>query len=274
MRGRRRSAERSSPGNNSSRRGPRRRISDRFTRGGPRDFGTIRPEHGVYVAGALATTALALTGDKRIQYATKTTLGPALAARVLRERRAGAIDGIDTGLLLIGLAAATTGDVFMVDADDDTRLRRGASAFGVMQSAYSQYLRQHGARPSLQTGAVNAAAAVGGAGLLRWRLPDVASTLTGYAFSLGVTSTLAADPNLAPGAPQVVGVVRPDRTDPRTWLGAGGVLFTASDATIVGRRMFLRGDAARRLSEGFVIISYAAAHLMFVEGMLRLRRSR
>ncbi len=233
---------------------------------------SLRPEHGVYLVGALATTALALTGDKRIQYATKTTLGPALAARVLRERRAGALDGIDTALLLTGLAGATVGDVLMIDADDDTRLRTGATAFGVMQSAYAQYLRGRGARPRLRAGLVNAAAAAGGAALLRMRLPEVAGPLSTYALSLGTTATLAADPSLAPGAPLVAGVPRPAAADPRTWLGAGGLLFTASDATIGVRRMFLRGATARRLAEGAVIATYSAAHLMLVEGMLRLRR--
>ncbi|WP_182358135.1 lysoplasmalogenase family protein [Tomitella gaofuii] len=237
-----------------------------------RGSGGLHPEHGVYLAGALATTALALTGDKRIQYATKTTLGPALAARVLRERRAGAIDGVDTALLLIGLAGATAGDVFMIDADDDERLRRGASAFGVMQSAYGQYLRQHGAKPRLKTALVGGASAAAGAALLHWRMPQVASTLSGYSLALGTTATLAADPGLAPGAPRIADVVRPDAADTRTWLGAGGMLFTVSDAAIVGRRMFLRGAAARRLAEGFVIASYGAAHLMLVEGMLALRR--
>lgn len=234
--------------------------------------GGLRLEHAAYLAGALATTALALSGDKRIQYATKPVMGPALAARVLRERRAGTLDGIDTTLLLVGLAGATVGDVFMVDPDDDERLRRGASSFGLMQSAYAQYLRQHGARPTLRPALVNAAAAAGGAALLHWRLPPAASTLSGYAVALGSTATLAADPDLVPGAPQAAGIVRPRADDERTWIGAGGMLFTASDAVIVGRRMFLRNDTARRLAEGFVIAAYGTAHLMLMEGMLRLRR--
>lgn len=237
-----------------------------------RSGGGLAPEHAAYLAGTLATTALALSGDKRIQYATKPVMGPALAARVLRERRAGNLDGIDTTLLLVGLAGATVGDVFMVDPDDDDRLRRGASSFGLMQSAYAQYLRQHGARPRLRPALVNAAAAAAGAALLHWRLPQAASTLSGYAVALGSTATLAADPGLVPGAPQAAGVVRPRSDDERTWIGAGGMLFTASDAVIVGRRMFLRNATARRLAEGAVIAAYGTAHLMLMEGMLRLRR--
>ena len=232
----------------------------------------VLPEHGVYLASSVATTVLALSGDKRLQYASKPVMAPALAARVLREYRAKRLDGIDTTLLLVGLAAATVGDVLMVDADDDVRLVRGASFFGVMQSAYTAVLRQAGAKPHLQTALPQAATAAAGSGLLFWRLPAVAKPLSGYSFALGVTATLASDPALAPGARQVAGIPVPVPNDQRTWLAAGGLGFSASAATIVLRRMFLSGETSKRLAEGAVIATYAAAHVMLVEGMLRLRR--
>lgn len=232
----------------------------------------VLPEHGVYLASSVATTVLALSGDKRLQYASKPVMAPALAARVLREYRDERLDGIDTTLLLVGLAAATVGDVFMVDADNDDRLVTGATSFGVMQSAYSTFLRQAGAKPHVRTAAPQAVAAAAGSGLLFWRQPKVAKPLSAYSFALGTTATFALDPDLAPGARQVGGIVIPTRTDARTWLGAGALAFTASDASIMGRRMFIKGDTGKRLAEGFVIATYAAAHVMLVEGMLRLRR--
>lgn len=232
----------------------------------------VLPEHSVYLASSVATTVLALSGDKRLQYASKPAMAPALAARVIREYRDKRLDGIDTTLLLVGLAAATVGDVFMVDADNDERLVRGATSFGVMQSAYTTLLRQAGAKPHVGTALPQAATAAAGSGLLFWRLPAVAKPLSAYSFALGATATFASDPALAPGARQVGGIVVPDREDPRTWLAVGGLVFSASDATIVLRRMFLRGETGKRLAEGLVVATYASAHVMLVEGMLRLRR--
>lgn len=232
----------------------------------------LLPEHGVYLASSVATTVLALSGDKRLQYASKPVMASALAARVIREYRAKRLDGIDTTLLLIGLTAATVGDVFMVDADDDKRLVRGSSSFGVMQSAYTTVLRQAGAKPHVRTAAPQVATAAAGAGLMAWRMPKVAKPLSAYSFALGATATLASDPALAPDARLVAGIPVPDRNDARTWLAAGGLVFSASDASIVLRRMFLKGEASRRLAEGVVIATYAAAHVMLIEGLLRLRR--
>lgn len=232
----------------------------------------VLPEHSVYLASSVATTVLALSGDKRLQYASKPVMAPALAARVVREYRDRHLDGIDATLLLIGLAAATVGDVFMIDADNDQRLVRGATSFGVMQSAYTTVLRQAGAKPHVRTVAPQAAAAAAGSGLLFWRLPAVAKPLSAYSFALGATAAIASDPELVPGARQVAGIPVPERSDPRTWLAAGGLVFSVSDASIVLRRIFLNGETSKRLAEGLVIATYAAAHVMLIEGLLRLRK--
>lgn len=232
-------------------------------------------EHGVYLAAAVATTALASTGDKRWQYAVKPLLGPALGARVWRSFRRGRIDGADTALLLTGIAAATVGDVFMVDPDDDRRLVLGAESFRVMQTAYTSVLRRAGARPTAATALPQAGAAAAGAGVLFWRLPQVAGPLTGYSASLGLTGTLAADPGLVDADDRPAtrgGIVRPRVADERTWLQSGSLLFSASDATIVARRAFLNSEKLRRAAEAAVIAGYAAGHLMLLEGLLRLRR--
>lgn len=90
---------------------------------------------------------------------------------------------------------------------------------------------------------------------------------------LGTTSTLSADPALAPQSKAVLDVVVPNK-DRRSWLGLGGVLFTASDGLIVVRRLFIRGTAGRAAAEGVILASYAGAQLMLVEGMLALGRKK
>ena len=84
----------------------------------------MKLEHVVFLGATAATVVGAVTENEKLQLAAKPLIGPALAARVLRRR--GNIDRLDTGLLLGSLAAATVGDVFMIDPDDDARLQAGA----------------------------------------------------------------------------------------------------------------------------------------------------
>ncbi|MFC9790443.1 lysoplasmalogenase family protein [Rhodococcus sp. NPDC127528] len=228
----------------------------------------MKVEHAVFLGASAATVVGAVIGNERLQQVAKPLIAPALAVRVLRGRDN--IDAVDTGLLVAGLAAATVGDVFMIDPDDDQRLIRGASSFAVMQAGYSTVLARRGARPTAAALVPRVLGWLGAAGLLRARAASVAPTLTGYGAVLGTTSTLSADPALAPGARVVAGLAVPNR-DRRSWLGLGGLLFTSSDALIVVRRLFIRGETGRRASEGVILGSYAAAQLLLVEGMLSKR---
>ncbi|PBC51022.1 hypothetical protein CJ179_09610 [Rhodococcus sp. ACS1] len=225
-------------------------------------------EHAVFAGATLATVVGAVTGRERLQRVAKPLIAPALAARVLRRRA-----GTDVALLLAGLTAATVGDVFMIDPDDDARLVRGASAFAVMQVGYSALLLRRGARPTVPALLPRLAGWAGAAALLRGRAKEVAAPLTAYGALLGTTSTLSADPSLAPGADVFANVAVPG-TDRRSWLGVGGMLFTASDGLIVVRRLFIRGERGRAAAEGAILASYAAAQLLLVEGMLALGRRR
>ncbi|MGF7120103.1 lysoplasmalogenase family protein [Rhodococcus sp. BE178] len=227
-------------------------------------------EHAVFVGATAATVYGAVTGSERVQQVAKPLMAPALAARVLRRRDD--LDAADTVLLVAGLAAATVGDVFMIDPDVDARLRRGATSFGVMQTSYSSLLLRRGARPHRATALPRLGAWAGASGLLHAKAPTVAKTLTGYGFLLGTTATLAADPALAPGASDVAGLPVPNRRDRRSWLGLGGLLFTGSDGLIVVRKLFLRGEKSRAVAEGAILASYAAAQLLLVEGMIELGR--
>ncbi|MCQ4118129.1 lysoplasmalogenase family protein [Rhodococcus tibetensis] len=226
-------------------------------------------EHVVFAGATLATVIGAVTGRERLQEVAKPLIGPALAARVVRRRRT--TEPADAALLLTGLTAATVGDVFMIDPDDDARLVRGASSFAVMQACYSALLLRRGARGRAAAWGPRLAGWLGAAVLLRARSAGVAAPLTAYGSALATTSTLAADPSLAPGAGVVGGVVMP-RSDRRSWLGLGGILFTASDGLIVVRRLFVRSERGRAASEGLILATYAAAQLLLVEGMLALRR--
>ena len=102
--------------------------------------------------------------------------------------------------------------------------------------------------------------------LLRTRQPAVAAPLAAYGLALGAATTLASDPALAPESRAVGGFVVPAR-DPRSRLALGALLFTVSDALIVLRRALLKGERARRATEGVVLATYAGAQLLLVEGM-------
>ncbi|MGZ4588584.1 MAG: lysoplasmalogenase family protein, partial [Mycobacteriaceae bacterium] len=56
--------------------------------------------------------------------------------------------------------------------------------------------------------------------------------------------------------------------DPRSWLAAGAMVFALSDGLIAVRRTLLRGERARRLTEGVILTTYALAQVMIVEGIL------
>ncbi|MEE2061038.1 lysoplasmalogenase family protein [Rhodococcus artemisiae] len=250
-------------------------------------------EHAVFVAASAATVVGGVLGNESVQKIAKPLIAPSLAVRVLRRSRD--LDRADTALLLAGLTAATVGDMFMIDPDDDSRILRGAGAFAVMQTSYSTLLARHGARPTRTAVLQRVPAVLGAAGLLGWRSRSVAAPLTAYGTLLATTATLAADPSLAPGAKTSGGLVLPnadrrswpgadrrswpgaDRrswpgADRRSWLCLGGLVFTLSDGTIVERRTLLKNKSARAAAEGFVLATYAAAQLLLVEGMLALGR--
>lgn len=227
------------------------------------------PWGAVFIAASAVAVAGAVSGRGRLQTVAKPLIAPSLAARVIRRWRRGDVDGLDATLLLIGLGAATVGDVILIEPGDDARLVRGASAFGVAQSSYTALLRKHGAKPSVRRALPRLAAWGVASGLLSSRQPEIAGPLSSYGLSLGTTAMLAADPILAPGSELVLGMPRPS-CDRRSWICLGGTVFTMSDGLIVTRRLFLRGETGRRIAEGVILGTYAAAQYLLVEGMLAL----
>ncbi|GEM32748.1 hypothetical protein NN3_37550 [Nocardia neocaledoniensis NBRC 108232] len=221
----------------------------------------MRPLRAGYLAAAAVTVFGAVTGRERLQWLTKPLLMPLLAADTVARDE---LDPVERRILLGSLAAATVGDVLLIDPDDDRRLIAGASSFAVMQTGYSVLWWRRGARPRAAIAAPRLLAWAGAAGLLRAKAPVLAVPLTAYGATLGTAAALASDPGLAPEAKNVAGLTIPN-SDPRSRYGVGALLFTVSDGLIVLRRLFARDERTRRVSEGVILATYAAAQYLLTE---------
>ncbi|MFC9896965.1 lysoplasmalogenase [Nocardia sp. NPDC127579] len=220
----------------------------------------------VFRAGFLAAAAVtvfgAVTGREKVQWVAKPLLMPLLAADVATAEVE--LDPVDRGLLLGSLAAATVGDVLLIDPDNDRRLIAGASSFAVMQTGYSALWLRQGARPRPAIAVPRVLACLGAGALLRARARSVATPLTAYGATLGTAAVLASDPGLAPDAKNIAGLNLPN-PDPRSRLGIGALLFTISDGLIVLRRLFARSPRSRHLAEGLILSTYAAAQYFLAD---------
>ncbi|MEV6251980.1 lysoplasmalogenase [Nocardia sp. NPDC051929] len=222
----------------------------------------MRPFRAGYLAAAALTVFGAVTGREKAQWIAKPLLMPLLAADVATEGRE--LPSTERTVLIGSLGAATVGDILLIDPDDDRRLIAGASSFAVMQAGYSTLWWRMGGRPAVGVAVPRVAAWLGAAGLLRKKAPSVAAPLTAYGVTLGTAAVLASDPALAPATKNVAGVNIPG-TDPRSRLGVGALLFTVSDGLIVLRRLFARGERTRRVAEGVILATYAAAQYLLAD---------
>ncbi|MEU7630342.1 lysoplasmalogenase [Nocardia sp. NPDC049220] len=222
----------------------------------------MRPLRAAFLAAAAITVYGAVTGREKAQWFAKPLLMPLLAADVATEGNS--LTPADRTILIGSLGAATVGDILLIDPDDDRRLIAGASSFAVMQVGYATLWWRMGGRPTAEVVVPRMAAWLGGAGLLRAKAPSVAAPLTAYGVTLGTAAVLASDPALAPAARNLAGVNVPG-TDPRSRLGLGALLFTVSDGLIVLRRLFARGERARRVTEGAILATYAAAQYLLTD---------
>ncbi|MGX1771411.1 lysoplasmalogenase family protein [Nocardia brasiliensis] len=215
-----------------------------------------------FLAAAAVTVYGAVTGRERAQWLAKPLLMPLLAADVATSDAA--LDKIDRTVLLGSLGAATLGDILLIDPDDDRRLIAGASSFAVMQAGYTALWLRKGARPRAAIAGPRLAAWLGAAALLRAKAPAVALPLTAYGATLGTAGVLASDPALARDAKNIAGVNIPN-ADPRSRLALGALLFTVSDGLIVARKLFARGERSRRVTEGVILTTYAAAQFLLAD---------
>lgn len=201
----------------------------------------------MFAAAATGTVVSAVTGADGVHRWVKPSMIPALAVGV----------GRMTPVLGTALAAATVGDVWMIDPDDDRRILRGAAAFAIMRGCYIGTLWSRGATVTAGNALPRYAGWAAAATMLARRSPGVAPGLTSYGLALTTMSTLAAHPAAAEDAAT------------RRTIAAGGMLFTVSDGLILWRRLFLGTDRSRRRAEGAVLATYAIAQLLLVEGLGR-----
>lgn len=216
----------------------------------------------MFVAAVGATVVGAITGRDALQLIGKPLIAPALAVRVVRARAD--LDRTDTALLLVSLGAATVGDCYLIDPDDDRRLVRGATWFGGMQLAYTVLWLRRGARVTAPAALPRAVGWLAASLAMRARSAKVAAPLMLYGLTLASATSLAADPALAPAATVRAGLAVPD-ADPASRLGLGALLFTVSDALIVLRRLFVRRERDRRLVEGVILATYACAQFLLAD---------
>ncbi|MEU2040237.1 lysoplasmalogenase [Nocardia niwae] len=222
----------------------------------------MRPFRAGFLAAAAVTVYGAVTGREKAQWLAKPLLMPLLAADVATH--GGQLPSTERTVLIGSLGAATVGDILLIDPDDDRRLIAGASSFAVMQTGYATLWWRMGGRPTAGVAVPRLAAWLGAAGMLRSKAPTVAAPLTAYGVTLGAAAVLASDPALAPAAKNVAGLTIPG-ADPRSRLGLGALLFTVSDGLIVLRRLFARGQRARRVTEGVILATYAAAQYLLAD---------
>ncbi|MGB3772445.1 MAG: lysoplasmalogenase [Rhodococcus sp. (in: high G+C Gram-positive bacteria)] len=190
-----------------------------------------------YGVAAAATVAGALTHRPVVQYLSKPLLMPILAARSSADM---------PPQLAVGLAAATVGDLAMIDPDDDRRFTVGASSFAVMQACWSVLLVQRGSRFRARHVLPRAIGwAVGGAVAAR-RSPSIAPVSIAYGAALGAMSALGAD------------------GDTRAVIGS--TLFTVSDAMVLARRQ-VSDEAVRTALEAAVLMTYIGAQHFLVQSL-------
>ncbi|WP_040784513.1 lysoplasmalogenase [Nocardia pneumoniae] len=222
----------------------------------------MRPFRAGFLVAAAVTVYGAVTGREKAQWIAKPLLMPLLAADVATQ--GAELPHTDRTVLIGSLGAATVGDILLIDPDDDRRLIAGASSFAVMQAGYSALWWRNGGRPTSAAVVPRVAAWLGAIGLLRAKAPSVAAPLAAYGVTLGTAAVLASDPALAPAAKNLAGVNVPG-ADPRSRLGLGALLFTVSDGLIVLRRLFARGERSRRMTEGVILATYAAAQYLLAD---------
>lgn len=215
---------------------------------------SAEPERAVF---ALATGALVVAGVKRsrrVETVAKPLIMLSVQAGLWRtrtERSRG-----DNALLAVASTAALAGDWLMMEeefapteAEADSWIVRGASAFAVNHAATVTLALKRGARPRPVDFALRAAGLIEGLALLTTRRSHLLKPLGTYSALLGGMSAVMASPQL-----------------PRE-LELGGLSFLASDATILHRRIFLEDARSRAAAEAFVLASYCLAQRKIFDGL-------
>jgi hypothetical protein len=229
------------------------------------------PEKAVFAAASAALVAAGATRKKRVEQVVKPLVMGSIAVGIwrTRERR----DAVDNALLGAAAIASLAGDVLMIEeefADGPEAaaswIKRGASAFAVNHLATVALATRHGARPGMAELLPRAVGVAEGAALLGAKRRELLVPLLVYSKLLATMSTVMASPQLTEGVGD---------DDPRRALELGGVLFLASDATILHRQAFLEKETpSGAAAEGWVLASYAAAQALIFSGLESLAAAR
>ncbi len=216
-----------------------------------------------------ATVAVSVAGALRWQPGVAAAKPAALAMLALTLAR-GTLgrNAPDNALLALAVGASAAGDYFMyreefaTGPEKDRALQTGASMFGLAHLAYLGLLARHGGRPTNRRLLPRFAVMNEVAALLILHQPRMLPVLGIYGGTLATMAATAADPVLLRGS----------STDPTRLLAAGGVVFMASDATLMNRRYLLRGPLPRALAEATVLSTYFVAQMLLLDGMDALSR--
>ncbi|MGW0039355.1 lysoplasmalogenase family protein [Gordonia sp. NPDC003376] len=232
----------------------------------------------LFGAATVVATAAGALGSRRTAAVTKPLpmlLVAGAAARGWRERPA-----LDNALLAAAVGASMAGDrAMMLEefsplAPDDRQRRRGVSAplttkdarlawgatlFAVAQLSYCALMARRGARIRARSLAPRMAVLGESAAIVAYHRPRLLPVLGPYGNTLAAMSALAADLD--------------HRGDPSgRGLHVGGLLFLASDLTILNRQHLIDHPTLRIAGEIWVLASYFTAQALLIRGLSKTPR--
>ncbi|MXP20820.1 lysoplasmalogenase [Gordonia sp. HNM0687] len=208
-----------------------------------------------YFVAAAAATAAGAAHHRSLAALTKPLPLLLLGTRIAR--RAGARSAFDNALLAGAIAFSTAGDRAMLleefadePTEKDRHLRVGASLFAGAQLCLTAAMMRRGARPGARGLITRAAVLAESATVLALHRPRLLPVLGGYGNTLALMSATAAG-----------------MSDPQPAMRTGGLLFLASDLTIINRRHLVRNRRLAAAGEAWVLASYFAAQWLLLTGL-------
>lgn len=220
---------------------------------------------GGFAASSATTIYAAATHKRKLEYLAKPLIGPSLIALVVSEQQkqtakqadAAKTDARQQTVLKFALAAATAGDIFMLQPDNEKRVTKGAASFAVMHGAYTANFRRSGSKPTSKIVKPLAANWLTAAGLLALKAGTMAPPLALYGTTL---STMAAHAMSVPAGSRG-----------RAAAAGGAGLFVLSDSLVAARRYLAKSELRKRQIETLVLGTYTAAQILLVAGLTAQR---
>jgi uncharacterized membrane protein YhhN len=220
-----------------------------------------------YVALAVADVTACALDRRDLRRWTKPLLMPALAAHLATSAPVpsggvGRARGRLRRGVLTGLAASWAGDVALL-GQSRASFGAGLGAFLGAHAAYLAGFAPFAGRPRARAALPLAVAWAGGTVALWPRTGPLRLPVAGYAGLLAVMSGAAVQTSTS--LPR----------DAARRLGAGGLVFMASDATLAARTFLVRNPspAVRRAADVAVMVTYTAAQWLLASGTVRAMRA-